>query len=230
MVKSTILIVEDEADIANLLQINLESAGYRTLIAADGFQALDLVDQHQIDLILLDLMLPQMDGLEVCRKIRTTAQGQEILIIMLTAKGEEMDKVIGFELGADDYVVKPFSIRELLLRIKALLKRRNQGERKLSWQYKGLKLDLEAMEFYLDGHQVSLTNTEFNLLKVLTESKNRVLTREILLDKVWGYDFEGYSRTVDTHIRRLRVKLGPYARLIKTIRGAGYKLQLDSDN
>ncbi|WP_291319632.1 response regulator transcription factor [Desulfonatronospira sp.] len=226
MKKSKILVIEDEEDIQNLLHINLEAAGYRVFFTDNGYDGLRIAKEEQPEIIILDLMLPHMDGLEVCRRLKKDDRLKHIMVIMLTAKSEEMDRVVGFELGADDYVVKPFSIRELLLRIKAVLRREDRSDLSSEriWKHKGLEFDFEAMEFKVDGVNVSLTATEMKLLQELIQNEGRVLSRERLLNNVWGYEFEGYARTVDTHVRRLRAKLEPYSDLIQTARGLGYKL------
>jgi two-component system phosphate regulon response regulator PhoB len=225
MAKQKILIVEDDPDIQELIRFNLEKAGYQTFRAENGEEALLLAKKQTPDLIILDLLLPEMDGLEVCRRIRRDTTLQHIPIIMVTAKGEEMDRVVGLELGADDYVVKPFSIRELILRIQKVLDRREKKETSPVLKADSLVLDPEAYTVTLEGKPLDLTATEFKLLAHLMRTRGRVQTREILLDKVWGYSFEGYSRTIDTHIRRIRIKLGNHQDLIETVRGVGYRFR-----
>ena len=227
MGKKNILIVEDEEDIQELLKFNIERAGFNTTVCGTGEQALSLLETSRFDLIILDLMLPDMDGLDILKKIKINPIHSDIAVIILTAKGEELDRILGFELGAEDYVVKPFSIRELILRIKALLKRTHHHPSTKKWQYKTLIVDQEKMEVTIDGEEIELTPTEFKLLLELIKGQGKVLSREYLLNSVWGYDFEGYARTVDTHIRRLRSKLGDYAEIIKTIRGVGYKIKIN---
>jgi two-component system phosphate regulon response regulator PhoB len=220
-----ILIVEDDPDIRELLRFNLEKAGYTLYLAADGEKALVLARKHTPDLILLDLLLPGIDGLEVCRALKRDPDTAPISIIMITAKGEEMDRVVGLELGADDYVVKPFSLREVLLRIHKLLDR---GEKKAApaiLKADPLVLDLDAHTSRLGEAGLDLTATEFRLLAHLLRHRGRVQTREVLLDKVWGYSFEGYARTIDTHIRRIRKKLENHQDLIETVRGVGYRFR-----
>lgn len=229
MRKNKVLVVEDEEDIQNLLFLNLESAGYKVLVTDNGYDGLKIAGQELPDLVLLDLMLPQMDGLEFCRRLKSDARLRNIKVIMVTAKGEEVDRIVGFELGADDYVVKPFSIRELLLRVKAIIRRDGEDDtddRKI-WKHEGLEFDFGAMEFRLDNKNISLTATELKLLAEFIQNQGKVLSREYLLNNVWGYGFEGYNRTVDTHIRRLRVKLGRYADIIRTSRGLGYKFDVE---
>jgi two-component system, OmpR family, phosphate regulon response regulator PhoB len=226
MARAKILIVEDESDIRELLHYNLEKAGYQTFSADQGEKALEMAKKHTPDLILLDLMLPRMSGLEVCRQLRRDPMLQHIPIMMVTAKGGEMDRVVGLELGADDYVVKPFSVREVILRSQKLLERREKSPGPDFLKADNLLVDLAAHTATLDGEPVELTATEFRLLSHLMRNRGRVQTREFLLDKVWGYSFEGYSRTIDTHIRRIRKKLEPYQDLIETVRGVGYRFQV----
>ncbi len=225
MAKPKILIVEDDPDISELIQFNLEKAGYQTVRAEDGEQALRLAQKHTPDLILLDLLLPGLNGLEVCRRLKRDPAMQHIPIMMVTAKGEEMDRVVGLELGADDYVVKPFSIREIILRIQKLLDRREKQAASSFLKADSLLLDLEAHTAKLSEKTLELTATEFRLLAHLMGNRGRVQTREILLDRVWGYSFEGYSRTIDTHIRRIRKKLKSHQNLIETVRGVGYRFK-----
>jgi two-component system, OmpR family, phosphate regulon response regulator PhoB len=226
MAKPKILIVEDDPDISSLLDFNLQKAGYQTFQAASGEEALLSAQKYPPDLVLLDLLLPGLDGLEVCRRMKRDPALQHIPIVMVTAKGEEMDRVVGLELGADDYVVKPFSVREIILRIqKQLIRREKQGAPSLL-KTGPLVLDLEAHTAKLEEKLLDLTATEFRLLAHLMRTRGRVQTREILLDKVWGYSFEGYSRTIDTHIRRIRIKLGSHQNLIETVRGVGYRFKV----
>jgi two-component system phosphate regulon response regulator PhoB len=221
-----LLIVEDETDILHLLQFNFQREGFETHTARDGNEALRLAQERRPDLIVLDLLLPGKDGLEVCKTLKSREDSRNTPIIMLTAKGEEQDRITGFELGADDYVVKPFSPKELILRVKAVLRRKRQRqEEETVWEHQGLRVEFEAYRVFVDDTEVDLTATEFNLLSALIQAENRVLTREQLLDKVWGYEFVGYARTVDTHMHRLRLKLGAYADWIQTVRGVGYRLK-----
>jgi phosphate regulon transcriptional regulator PhoB len=225
MGKAKILIVEDDPDISELLHFNLGKNGYDPLRAEDGEEALKLAQKHLPDLILLDILLPGLNGLEVCRRLKRDPALEHIPIIMVTAKGEEMDRIVGLELGADDYIVKPFSIREILLRIQKLLERREKQNLPSWLQADGLSLDLEAHTARKGEHRLDLTATEFRLLVHLMRTRGRVQTREVLLDKVWGYSFEGYSRTIDTHIRRIRKKLDDAQDLIETVRGVGYRFK-----
>ncbi len=225
MAKSKILIVEDDPDILELLHYNLEKAGYQTFRAENGEQAVQAAQKHAPDLVLLDLLLPGMDGLEVCRRMKKDPALQQIPIIMVTAKGEEMDRVVGLELGADDYVVKPFSIREIILRIQKILNRQEKPGPASLLKAESLILDPEAHTARVDDQRLDLTATEFRLLAHLMRTRGRVQTREALLDRVWGYSFEGYNRTIDTHIRRIRSKLGSLQDLIETVRGVGYRFR-----
>ncbi|MFO7761080.1 MAG: response regulator transcription factor [Desulfobia sp.] len=225
MIKS-ILIVEDEADIIKLIDWHLCSEGYSTYIASDGVKGLEIAEKKKPDLILLDLILPGMDGLEVCKSLKRNSKTQEIPVIMLTAKGEEVDRIVGFELGADDYITKPFSPRELILRIRAILRRHEKKTpEEALLRYQDLYIDLESFRVWLKGEEINLTVTEFNLLLELVQNQGKARTRDQLLDRVWGYQFDGYARTVDTHIRRLRQKIGSYADSIETVRGIGYRFK-----
>jgi DNA-binding response OmpR family regulator len=221
-----ILIIEDEKDIVDLVEYHLKHAGFPVLKALDGPSGLELAKKNRPSLVILDLMLPGMDGKDICRALKSNPFTQSIPILMLTAKTEEVDRVIGFELGADDYVTKPFSPRELVLSVKAILRRKeapDEGEKSI--QVGDLLIDIDRHQVSVKKELISLTSTEFKLLVELITNKGRVQTRERLLDKVWGYTYEGYARTVDTHIRRLREKLGPLENLIETIRGVGYRFQ-----
>lgn len=226
MARIKLLIVEDDTDILLLLKYNLEVAGFEVVTAKDGYTALSLARQHQPDLILLDLMIPDLDGFEVCKDLKRSTKTSMIPVIILTARGEEVDRIVGLELGADDYVVKPFSPREIILRVRAVLRRSTQEVTEDSlWQKEGILVDFEGHKVIIDGSEVPLTATEFKLLEELIRSHGKVLTRDHLLDKVWGYQFEGYARTVDTHVRRLRQKLGTYSELVETVRGVGYRFK-----
>jgi two-component system phosphate regulon response regulator PhoB len=226
MPKDTVLVVEDDEDILQLLAYNLQASGFDVDAARDGFEALNLARRKVPDLIVLDLMLPGMDGLEICKELKRSPQTSAVPIIMLTARGEEIDRVVGLELGADDYVVKPFSPRELMLRIRAVLRRSGPEEQaRTAWRRDGLAVDMDAHKAEVDGADLALTATEFKLLSELIRSQGRVRTRDQLLNTVWGYEFEGYGRTVDTHVRRLRQKLGEHARMIETVRGVGYRFK-----
>jgi len=226
MEKSTILVVEDETDILQLVDHNLKLADFHVLTAQDGYEALSLAKKHLPQLVILDLMLPGLDGFEVCKELKRSPTTKNIPVLMLTARGEEVDRIVGLELGADDYVVKPFSPRELVLRVRAILRRFSPEESPVTrWQRNGLGVDYESHRVTVDNQETILTATEFRLLAELIRNLGKVLTRDQLLDKVWGYQFDGYARTVDTHIRRLRQKIGPYAEWIETVRGVGYRFR-----
>ncbi len=222
-----ILVVEDEEDIAEILRLHLERSGYQVSKVADGPAALETAASVVPDLILLDLMLPEMDGLEVCRRLRAEEETRDIPIMMVSARGEEMDRVVGLEVGADDYVAKPFSPREVVLRVGAVLRRGRVSGDVLSAG--GLVLDPEAHQVSVGGEAVQLTATEFRLLHYLLKKPGRVRTRERLLHKVWGYNEDVESRTIDTHIRRLRKKLGPESERVETVVGIGYRIREDGD-
>lgn len=226
MPEEKILVVEDHEDTRDLLEYNLSSSGFEVRLAADGHDGLAMAQEFAPDLVILDLMLPGMDGLEICRRLKKNPKTAGTPVIMLTAKGEEVDRIVGLELGADDYVVKPFSPRELTLRIRAVLRRSVSGpEGERVWAQEGLRVDFDAHNLDVDGEPTPLTATEFKLLSELINGRGKVQTRDHLLDTVWDTHFEGYSRTVDTHIRRLRQKLGKYADWIETVRGVGYRFK-----
>ena len=220
-----ILVIEDENDIRQLLRFNLEREGFAVLEAADGLGGLHMATSELPDLVVLDLMLPGMDGCDVCRRLKAQPVTAAIPVLMLTARSEEVDRIVGLTLGADDYVVKPFSVRELVLRIRAILRRGSRPGTGTALCRGALLLDVEAHRVTLDGQEVALTATEFRLLEDLMRHAGAVRTREQLLNAVWGYSFEGYARTVDTHVRRLRAKLGEEAAALETVRGVGYRLR-----
>ena len=225
MSRQTILVVEDEADIRELLAFNLRREGYAVLEAGDGREGLELARERQPDLVLLDVMMPVMDGFAVCRELERDTRTVRIPVIMLTARGEEVDRIVGLELGADDYVVKLFSVRELILRIRAILRRQEAVLSTTLLTRNGVRLDPSGHRVTVEGEAVDLTATEFRLLEDLLRHAGTVRTREHLLNGVWGYQFEGYARTVDTHVRRLRAKLGNAAELVETVRGVGYRFR-----
>tara|TARA_B100000029_G_scaffold58977_1_gene53172 strand:- start:70268 stop:70945 length:678 start_codon:yes stop_codon:yes gene_type:complete len=221
--KHTILVVDDEPDIVEIIRYNLEKSGYNVIVAVDGPIALNKARDESPDLIVLDLMLPGLEGTDVCRILKQDERTRAIPILMLTAKSEEIDRIIGLELGADDYVVKPFSPREINLRIRNILRRQEISDDSGSVRVGPLAIDVEGHTVSLSGEAVSLTATEFKLLVILFQRRGRVQTREELLNVVWGYDYMGYGRTVDAHIKRLREKLGEANVMIETVRGVGYR-------
>jgi len=228
--KEKILIVEDEKDIVKMLDYNLKKEGFRTLSVHDGEDALDAVSREHPDIIILDLMLPGMDGLEVCKRLKNDTKTASIPIIMLTAKSQESDKVVGLELGADDYVTKPFSPRELIARIKAVLRRMKEKD-KLPEVLKigDLTIDFSKISVAIKGKAIELTAKEFELLKTLINAKGRVLSRDYLLDTIWGFDhaMEIQTRTVDVHIRTLRKKLKSESKRILTVKNYGYRFEYE---
>ena len=223
MPSDTILAVDDEVHILELISFNLKAAGYHVVTALTGEEALKRCEVERPSLVLLDIMLPGIDGLEVCRRLKGDRMTSNIPIIMLTARGDEVDKILGLELGADDYITKPFSVRELGARVKSLLRRvaPQQESEPQTLRAGDIMIDITNYEAFKGGEKLSLTLKEFELLKVLVLSRGKVLTRDFLLDRIWGYEYYGETRTVDVHIRHLRQKLGedPY---IETVRGVGY--------
>jgi two-component system phosphate regulon response regulator PhoB len=220
-----ILVIEDEQDLQKVLDFNLHEAGHEVFSVLRGREGLQLAREKKPDLIILDLMLPDLAGTEVCKALKRDPKTQGIAVLMLTAKGEEVDRVVGFELGADDYVVKPFSVRELLLRIDVILRRAKgeRGEGEALIEFGLLRIDREAHRAWVDKKELDLTAIEFKLLVTLYERKNRVQTRETLLGDVWGIEADITTRTVDTHVKRLREKLGSAGAYIETVRGVGYR-------
>lgn len=227
MTHKKILIVEDERDILHLVKHYLEKEGFRTVVAMTGLEALKKVTEDKPDLVVLDLMLPEMDGLEVCKRLRSAPDTAMLPIIMLTAKAEESDTIVGLELGADDYVIKPFSPKTLVARVKSLLRRvdRRPSTDTDLHSYGALSMNLARHEVSLDKQEVTLTTKEFGLLEHLLRHRGRVLTREVLLNAVWGYDYYGTTRTVDVHIRRLKQKLPLLEEAIVSVKSLGYKLK-----
>jgi two-component system, OmpR family, phosphate regulon response regulator PhoB len=220
-----VLIVEDERDLLSLLDFNLRQAGFETSLAASAEEALAQVRRRVPDLVVLDLMLPDLPGTEVCRRLKGAERTRQVPVVMLTAKGEEVDRVVGFELGADDYVTKPFSVRELVLRLQAVLRRASGpaagAGRDRVW---AIRLDVEAHRAYVGEGEIDLTPLEFRLLRTLMSRTGRVQSREQLLADVWEMSPELETRTVDTHVKRLREKLGAARDLLETVRGVGYRL------
>jgi two-component system phosphate regulon response regulator PhoB len=231
MMNARILVVEDEADLAELVSFNLEQAGFEVRTAGDGRTALSMIASDVPDLVVLDIMLPDLSGIEVCRRIRQQAATAKLPVVMLTARGEEVDRVIGFEVGADDYVVKPFSPRELVLRVSAILRRTSasaEGDGTDEIISCGnLSIDVGAHRVDVEGEPADLTALEFRLLLDLARRRGRVQSRDALLERVWGYQPGVETRTVDTHIKRLREKLGAGADQVETVRGVGYRLRTD---
>lgn len=218
-----VLIVDDDSDIQRLVGYNFSKAGYQVTAASSGRKALESIQKQTPDLIILDLMLPDIDGVEVCRILRQREGSRRVPIIMLTARGEEIDRVIGFELGADDYVSKPFSPRELVLRAKSIFRRLKENRTDLL-QLGRIRLLPERRQCFIDRHEIVLTAKEFDLLQQLMLARGNVIRREVLMDKVWEYHGEATSRTLDTHIRRLREKLGEDGLRVETVRGVGFRM------
>ena len=223
----TILIADDEAEIRDILHLYLEQAGFHVVEAADGLETLSLLEKEAPDLLLLDIMMPKLDGFSACKEIKKT---KDIPIIMLSARGEEYDKLFGFELGIDDYVVKPFSPKELMARVNAVLSRRKAAAPAAQeiMKFDGLEINIPARTVTVDGNKVELTPKEYELLFYLVKNKNIALSRDKLLSDIWGYDFFGDDRTIDTHIKNLRNNLGPYRDFIVTLRGVGYKFEYEN--
>ncbi|MDW7671329.1 MAG: response regulator transcription factor [Bacillota bacterium] len=225
----TILVVDDEENILELLKFNLGKAGFRVITSDTGADTLMLLENDPVDLLVLDLMLPDVDGIEICKRIRNSEKFSGLPIIMLTAKSEEIDRILGLELGADDYITKPFSVKELVVRVKTLLRRTEQHQSGtasiITWH--NLTMDLNRHEVTFNHLPVELTLKEFELLKYLLQNRGRVMSRNFLLDEIWGYDYFGETRTVDVHIRNLRKKIGDTGaeELIETVRGIGYKIR-----
>ena len=217
-----ILIVEDERDIADLVGFNLERAGYEVLKAHDGITGTELAIRERPDLVILDLMLPGKDGYGVFKELRRDSRSRDIPVIMLTARAQTEDRIQGLEAGADDYLTKPFSPKELMLRVQAVLKRSDGPPGAVEVTYGPFRFDKNSLKFYLKGQPVELTSTEFKLLLFLTERAGRAQDRNELLRTVWGYSDEVHSRTLDTHMKRLRQKLGEHAAMVETVRGIGY--------
>ena len=219
-----VMVVEDEKEIRDLVRYNLERAGFRVAVAADGEEGLERIFGSRPDAVVLDLMLPGRTGLEVLRELRAEPMTRDLPVIVLTARAAEMDKLLGFEHGADDYLTKPFSPRELVARVQALLRRARSAGGSAAVEAGPLRVDPSTHEATFRGRPLALTPREFGLLEFLARHPGRVHSREELLRKVWGYDYVGASRTVDVHVRRLRVKLGERNHVIETVAGSGYKL------
>ena len=230
MAREKILIVDDEQDIVDAIEFQLKREGFRVITAADGAKALTAAQRDAPDAIVLDLMLPEVDGLEVCRTLRAHEKTKHIPILMLTAKTQEADRVVGLELGADDYITKPFSVRELIARIKAVLRRAKTETAPETLQLGALAVDLGRHVVTVKGKPMTLTAKEYSLLTTLLEVKGRVLSREQLLERVWGFDraTEIETRTVDLHVSQLRRKLGPEGQRLLTIKGSGYRFEVEA--
>ena len=223
---TAVLLVDDERDLLSLLDFNLRAAGFETLLATTGEQALAHLRRRVPDLVLLDVMLPDISGTEICRQLKGNPRTKHVPVVMLTAKGEEVDRVVGFEIGADDYVTKPFSVRELVLRLRAVLRRSGsaRGHEQPPESVGPIRVDVDAHRAFVDGAEVQLTPIEFKLLTTLMARLGRVQSREQLLEDVWEMSAEVETRTVDTHVKRLREKLGSGRDLLETVRGVGYRL------
>ena len=222
---TSVLLVDDERDLLSLLDFNLRAAGFETLLATTGEQAIAQLRRRVPDLVVLDLMLPDVSGTEVCRQIKGDPRTRHVPVVMLTAKGEEVDRVVGFELGADDYVTKPFSVRELVLRLKAVVRRSASARppERPRETIGPIRVDVDAHRAFVDGAEIQLTLLEFKLLTTLMARLGRVQSREQLLEDVWQMSSEVETRTVDTHVKRLREKLGSGRDLLETVRGIGYR-------
>ena len=223
---TAVLLVDDERDLLSLLDFNLRAAGFETLLATTGEQALAHLRRRVPDLVLLDVMLPDISGTEICRQLKGNPRTKHVPVVMLTAKGEEVDRVVGFEIGADDYVTKPFSVRELVLRLRAVLRRSGsaRSQEQTPESVGPIRVDVDAHRAFVDGAEVQLTPIEFKLLTTLMARLGRVQSREQLLEDVWEMSAEVETRTVDTHVKRLREKLGSGRDLLETVRGIGYRL------
>jgi two-component system phosphate regulon response regulator PhoB len=230
-----VLVIEDEPDIRKTLEYNLSREGYKVEGCGSIEEANTFLENPSYSIILLDLMLPDGSGLDLCKQIKSNPETNETPILILTAKDDEVDKVVGFELGADDYVTKPFSVRELILRVKAILKRNTKTSNpsnqthEINRNFGSLKMNVESHEVFINDEEIILTALEFKLLRQLVERRGRVQTRDQLLTDVWGYSSDITTRTVDTHIKRLREKLGSMGKYVQTIRGVGYKFSRNPD-
>ena len=220
-----ILVCDDDKDIVEAIDIYLSKEGYNVIKAYDGMEAMEILKKEDIQLLLIDVMMPRLDGFSACKEIR---KFKNTPILMLSARTEEYDKLFGFEMGVDDYVVKPFSPKEVLARINAIIKRNKSGNEPVgeTVKFEGLEINFTARDVFIDGEKANLTPKEYDLLFYLVKNKNIALTRNKLLEEVWGYDFFGDDRTIDTHIKMLRNNLGPYRKFIVTLRGMGYKFQV----
>jgi DNA-binding response OmpR family regulator len=225
MDEKRVLIAEDEKEIRNIIKEYMGMESYIVDEAADGRQALELFAKNEYDIILVDIMMPEISGWDVCRKVR---ESSEVPIIILSAKGQEYDKLRGFELGIDDYIVKPFSPRELLARIKAIFRRNDKAKKdedRQTYEYRELLVDFDSQNVFVEGAKIKMTPKEYDLLEYFIRNRNMVLSRDMLLDGAWGIDFMGDDRTVDTHVKMLRESLGKYRNLVVTVWGKGYKFE-----
>ncbi len=225
MEPARILVVEDDSDISDIVREYLEAAGLEVTVAFDGEEALRLFDESKFNSVVLDIMLPKIDGWRVLRKIRETSM---IPVIILSAKGEEYDRLKGFDLGVDDYVVKPFSPKELLARVRVALRRSDKARNEVGltgFEFKGLSVDFASRNVLVDGEKARLTRKEYDLLEYMIRNEGIVLSRETILESVWGFDYYGETRTVDTHVKMLRESIGPYRDILVTVWGTGYKLE-----
>ncbi|MDR4359427.1 response regulator transcription factor [Bacillus anthracis] len=223
MEKNSILIVDDDQDIVRFMNVNLMQEGFKVFSAYNGEEALEIINNNSIQLAILDIMMPQMDGIELCRRIR---EKHSLPIIFLSAKSSDVDKVVGFSMGADDYIVKPFSPGELIARMEAVLRRYTKQEQQEEIQFGPILINEKSRKIEADGEPISLTVKEFDLLYFLCQHTGQVFSREQLLEKVWGYDYAGSTRTVDTHVKTMRLKLGEGGNYIQTVWGVGYKFEV----
>jgi two-component system phosphate regulon response regulator PhoB len=226
---ASVLVIEDEADLQEILRYNLTQAGHEVRVAGTGAEGLRLAREQRPDILLLDLMLPDMAGTAICKQLKSDPTTRGIHVVMVTAKGEEIDRVVGFELGADDYVVKPFSVRELLLRMQAVMRRTEPAQPASLITFGSLRIDRHAHRVWVGSEEVALTALEFKLLVTLYDRQNRVQSRNQLLSDVWGIEAEVETRTVDTHVKRLREKLGDAGKYVETVRGVGYRFSAEPE-
>ena len=219
---SKILVVDDEEMIRTLIRKYAEFEGYEVYEAKNGLESIEKVRDNDYDLIIMDVMMPELDGFSASKEIKKI---KDIPIIILSARGEEYDRIHGFEMGVDDYVVKPFSPKELMLRVGAVLRRKSESQNKEELVFEGLKIDLLSRKVFIDGERVDLSPKEYEILVFLAKNKNIAIPRERFISEIWGYDYDGFDRTLDTHIKMLRKNLGPYAKFIETVRSVGYRFE-----
>ena len=220
---SKILVVDDEERIRELIRKYAEFEGHEVFEAENGLKSIELVKENDYDIIIMDVMMPELDGFSASKEIKKI---KDIPIIILSARGEEYDRIHGFEMGIDDYVVKPFSPKELMLRINAVIRRTSEGDNREELVFEGLKIDLLSRKVFVDGNKVDLSPKEYEILVFLAKNKNIALPRERFISEIWGYDYDGFDRTLDTHIKMLRKNLGPYAKFIETVRSVGYRFEV----